>query len=154
MTGKIQFGVASGAIAQVIVPALTFSPEGATGTDPMPPGTVTLPVLLLPPPLLEPPLLQAASTIMLAIARAQPCDFLVAELRRPSLLALFAPVIRPRVIRRSPFSRWLPVIRSATSRGTESQYRPTRLRPVSPAHPDRLMTSRPVSYRVHELAEA
>ena len=70
MTGQIQFGVASGAIAQVIVPALTFSPEGATGTDPMPPGTVTRPVLLLPPPLLEPPLLQAASAIMLAIARA------------------------------------------------------------------------------------
>src|SRR5205814_2460967 len=84
----------------------------------------------------------------------QPCDFLVAELRRPSLVAPFAPVIRPRVVRLSPFSRWLPVIRSATSRGTESQYRPTRLRPVSPAHPDRLMPSRPVSYRVHELAEA
>jgi hypothetical protein len=78
MTGKIQFGVAPGAIAQVIVPALTFSPEGATGTDPMPPGTVTLPVLLLsPPPLLEPPLVQAASAIMLAIARASPATFLL-----------------------------------------------------------------------------
>src|SRR5437762_11519167 len=98
MTGRIQFGVASGAIAQVIVPALTFSPEGATGTDPMPPGTVTLPVLLLPPPLLEPPPLQAASTIMLAIARASPTTLLLQNLVGPSLVAPFAPVIRPRVI--------------------------------------------------------
>ena len=39
MTGKIQFGVAPGCIPQVIVPALTFAPAGATGIDPMPPGT-------------------------------------------------------------------------------------------------------------------
>jgi len=48
-------------------------------------------------------------------------------------------VIRTGVISLSPFSRWLPVIRSAPSRGTGSQYPPTRLRPVSPAPPYRLM---------------
>ncbi len=78
MTGKIQFGVASAAIAQVIVPALAFSPEGATGTDPMPPGTVTLLELWpMPLPLLEPSLLQAAKAIMLAIARVSPAAILL-----------------------------------------------------------------------------
>src|SRR5712672_901311 len=72
MTGKIQLGVAPGCIPQVIVPALTFAPAGATGIDPIPPGTVTLLAVLLPPPLLEPLLLQAASAVMLATARARP----------------------------------------------------------------------------------
>ena len=80
MTGKIQFGVASAAIAQVIVPALTFSPDGATGTDPMPPGTVTLPEpWSLPTPLTEPPWLQAASAVMLATARASLATFLLRD---------------------------------------------------------------------------
>jgi hypothetical protein len=87
--------------------------------------------------------------------KGQPSDRFAAELHHgPSLLALFALVVRPRVISLSPFSRCLPVIRSAPSRGTGSQYPPTRLRPVSTAHPCRPMTSRPVSYRCYELAEA
>src|SRR6185437_3411606 len=141
MTGKIQFGVAPGAIAQVMVPAFFVSFAGATGIDPMPPGTLTtleLLLLLLPPPP-EPLLLQAARAVMLAAARAIPATFLLRNIIYPPLLALLAPVIRTGVISLSPFSRWLPVIRSAPSRGTGSQYPPTRLRPVSPAPPYRLM---------------
>src|SRR6516225_1974238 len=77
MTGKIQSGVASAGIAQVIVPALAFSPTEATGTDPMPPGTVTLPEPLSVDPLPEPPLLQAASTVVHAIARASLATFVL-----------------------------------------------------------------------------
>ena len=78
MTGKIQFGVAPGAIAQVIVPAFFVPPAGATGIDPMPPGTLTtLELLLLLPPLLLPLLLQAASAVMLATARATPATLVL-----------------------------------------------------------------------------
>src|SRR5437867_12759501 len=77
MTGKIQLGVAPGDIPQVIVPALTLAPAGATGTDPIPPGTVTLLAVLLPPPLLEPLLLQAASAVRLATARATPATLVL-----------------------------------------------------------------------------
>ena len=76
-SGKIQVGVAPGCIPQVIVPALIFPPAGATGTDPIPPGTLTLPAVLLPPPLLEPLLLQAASAVMPATARATPATFVL-----------------------------------------------------------------------------
>src|SRR6266700_2921675 len=77
-TGKIQLGVAEGCIDQVIVPAFFVPPEAASGTDPIPPGTVTLPALVLPPlPLLEPLLLQAASAVMLATARATPATLVL-----------------------------------------------------------------------------
>ncbi len=69
-------GVAPGCIPQVIVPALILAPGAASGTDPIPPGTVTLPELVLPPPLL-PLLLQAASAVMLATARATPATLVL-----------------------------------------------------------------------------
>src|SRR5689334_14753162 len=84
MTGKIQFGVAPGAIAQVMVPAFFVSPAGATGIDPMPPGTLTtLELLLLLPPPPEPLLLQAARAVMLAAARAIPATFLLRNIISP-----------------------------------------------------------------------
>ena len=79
-TGRIQFGAVPGSIAQVIVPALIFSPVGAIGTDPIPPGTVTLPAVLLPPLLELLLLLQAASAVMLATARASPAIVLLRSL--------------------------------------------------------------------------
>src|SRR5712664_1579432 len=78
MTGMIQSGVAPGCIPQVIVPALILPPGAASGTDPIPPGTVTLVAVVLPP-LLEPLLLQAASAVMLATARARPATFLLRD---------------------------------------------------------------------------
>ena len=60
----------------MIVPALTFSPAGATGISPMPPATLTV-VALLPPLLLEPLLLQAARAVMPATARATPATFVL-----------------------------------------------------------------------------
>src|SRR5579859_2654891 len=86
MTGMIQFGVAPGAIAQVIVPAFFLAPAAAIGMDPMPPGTLTTlepPLPLLPPPPLEPLLLQAASAVTLATARARPATFLLRNIICP-----------------------------------------------------------------------
>jgi hypothetical protein len=71
-TGKIQFGAVLGAIAQVIDPAFWAAVDSA-GTEPIPPGTVMLPLEVLPPAELELELLlQAASAVMLATARAIP----------------------------------------------------------------------------------
>ncbi len=77
MTGKIQVGVAPGCMPQVMVPALILAPAAATGIDPIPPGTVTLPEVVLPPPPLLPLLLQAASAVRLATARATPATLVL-----------------------------------------------------------------------------
>ena len=74
-TGRIQFGVAPGCIAQVIVPACFVPLDDASGTEPIPPGTVTEPgvvvvVLLLLLLLLL--LLQAESAVMVATATSSP----------------------------------------------------------------------------------
>src|SRR5579859_1522751 len=83
-TGKIQFGVAPGCIAQVIVPAFFVPLAAASGTEPIPPGTVTEPgvVLLFVVPLLLLLLLllQAVSAVMMATATSSPPAILLRNL--------------------------------------------------------------------------
>jgi hypothetical protein len=70
-TGKIQFGVAPGCMAQVIVPAFFVPLADAIGTAPIPPGTVTVPgVVVVVDVLLLLLLLQAARAVRLATATA------------------------------------------------------------------------------------
>src|SRR5579862_8284581 len=74
-TGRIQFGVAPGCIAQVIVPACFVPLDDASGTEPIPPGTVTEPGVVVVVPLLLLLLLlllQAASAVMVATATSSP----------------------------------------------------------------------------------
>jgi hypothetical protein len=72
-TGKIQFGVAPGCIAQVIVPAFFVPLADAIGTLPIPPGTVANPgVVVVDVLLLLLLLLQAASAVMVATATSSP----------------------------------------------------------------------------------
>src|ERR1700691_1578650 len=78
-TGKIQFGAVLGAIAQVIEPAV-WAPVASLGTDPIPPGTVLTPGVLLPAALVTLLLLQAASAVMLATAMAMPPTALMRDL--------------------------------------------------------------------------
>jgi hypothetical protein len=68
---KIQFGVAPGCMAQVIVPAFLGPLDDASGTEPSPPGTVTVPGLVTVVVGL-PLVLQAASPARLATAMATP----------------------------------------------------------------------------------
>src|ERR1035437_4163228 len=153
-SGRIQFGEAPGCSAQVIVPACSV-PDTAAGTDPIAPGTVTAPpVVPVDPLLLLLLLLQAASAVMLATARAS-----------PPILLLRIFIIGPPSSRCSRFwsvlgssgcrpSLWFAGDPLRTVAGRWVAGPRYRLRPVSPAHPYRLIASRPVSYRCYELAEA
>src|ERR1039458_8139389 len=155
-TGRIQVGEVPGAIAQVTVPAF-WVPVASAGTVPIPPGTDTAPPWVLvdpPPPLLLLLLLQAASAVMLATARTS-----------PPILLLRIFIIGPPSSRCSRFwsvlgssgcrpSLWFAGDPLRTVAGRWVAGPRYRLRPVSPAHPYRLMPSRPVSYRCYELSEA
>src|ERR1700733_12313651 len=70
-SGRIQFGEAPGCSAQVIVPAFCV-PVAAAGTDPMAPGGVTAPFVVVPPWLVLLLLLHAANAVILATAMAIP----------------------------------------------------------------------------------
>jgi hypothetical protein len=148
-TGRIQLGVAPGCSAQVIVPACSV-PVAWAGTDPIAPGGVTAPLALVPELLWLLLLLQAASAVMLATATAIPPIALLRNLiiGPPSshcsrlLSVLGSSACRPSEV-------VSPVIRYAPSPGTGSQCPRTDYGPFPPAHPCRLIASRPVSYRCY-----
>src|ERR1700683_114641 len=121
-TEKIQFGAVLGAIAQVIVPDLPLS-VAAFGTDPIPPGTVTVPgvVVVLPPDeVLWLLLLQAPSAVTDATARTSPPTVLLRNLiigPPPSRSSRLKSVLGSSACRPS-FSQLRPAIRSAPGAGS------------------------------------
>src|SRR5579871_1142797 len=160
MIGRIQLGASAARYPNVM---LLGVPDGvpAAGIAPIEPGCVVTPgevlvfvglVLLL----LLLLLLHAARAVMPATARASPPMYLLPNL-----------VIAPPSLRHS--QHW-SVLGSSACRPSLSQFAgdplrhrlgghwvailPIPVRPVSPAHPGRPMTGRPVSYRCYELAEA
>src|SRR5579862_7271870 len=133
-TGKIQFGNALGNSDQVIVPACFGPLAAASGTAPIPPGTVTDPGVVVVVELWLLLLLQAASPVRLATATATPA------------------VLYRNFMSESPFCRSSPAIRSVTAaRASGSRYPPVR-DPYPPAPPCRPALGRPVY--TGELAEA
>src|ERR1700761_6976355 len=105
-----------------MVPALGLAPEGAVGTDPIPPGRVISPVFVLPPLLPEPLLLQAARAVTLASVTASPAiAFLLRSLIGPPSLRVLRLVSVLRSSACRPALAVLPVIRRIAAGGTGSQ---------------------------------